>query len=145
MNLEIANIATDEKKRLNGFRVLGVFPFYLKYITTGTHIKLCGIKAMIQDLMKGREPKVSDFEDTDLQIKLIPLLNKYIITALLNGRFLSFFLKPILLRKIKNCGHYHIVNLYVTIYKLDEPAFFLTYWKLINQKDNTLLKEVEQS
>jgi hypothetical protein len=144
LKLEIADIATNEKKRLNGFKVLGIFPFYLKYITTGTHIRLCAIRSQIQDLMKDREPAINDFYDPALQTKLIPLINNYIITALTNNRFLGWFFRWALDRKIKRCGHYHILNLFITIQKLDEPAFFLSYWKLINQVDNTLLKEVKR-
>lgn len=144
MKLEIADIATNEKQQLQGFKVLGVFPFYLKYITTGTHIKLCKIKEQIQTLTS-EEPKMSDFYNSELQEPLVPLINEYILTALVNDRILSWFFRWVLLRKLKTCGHYHILNLYVTIHKLDDPGFFLGYWKLMNQKDNTLLKEVKPS
>lgn len=142
MQLELANIATDEKKRLQGFRVLGIFPFYLRFISTGTHITLCGIKTRIQSLTD--EPKISDFNDLELQTKLVPLLNDYIVTALVNKRKFGWFFRWVLMNKIKRCGHFHILNLYATIQKFNEPAFFLSYWKSINQKDNTLLKEAKQ-
>jgi hypothetical protein len=144
MKLEIADIATNEKQKLNGFRVLGVFPFHLKYITTGTHIKLCKIRTAIQSLTKGQDLKASDFYDPKLQESLLPLINDYIVTALINGRLLGWLFTPLLRSKVNKCGHIHILNLYVTIYKLDEPAFFLTYWKLMNQQDNTLLREAKQ-
>jgi hypothetical protein len=145
MKLEIADIATNEKKKLNGFRVLGIFPFHLKYISTGTHIQLCKLRAQIQLASKEQEPKANDFFDAELQAAVTPLVNKYVVTALLNGRMFGFLIKPFLQYKIKRCSHYHLLNLYVTIYKLDEPAFFLTYWKLMNQVDNTLLKEAKPS
>jgi len=98
------------------------------------------VKEKINKLVPG-EPKLSDFYDSLLQEKVMPLVNHYCVIALTNNRGFRWFFKLILKRKIKQCGHYHILNLYFTIHKLNEPAFFLTYWKLIKQKDNTLLKE----
>jgi len=140
MELQIADIITNEKQLLNGFKVLGIFPFHLKYITTGTHIKLCKIKHKIQQL-KPTEVDMSDFSNPELQEKLVPLVNEYCVTALVNGRPFSWLFRYLLNQKIKKCGHYHILNLFITIHKLNEPAFFLSYWTLIKQKDNTLLKE----
>lgn len=145
MKLDLADIATDEKKKLQGFKILGLFPFYLRYIKTGTHIQLCKLREQIQSLLDGREPSKSDFHDSRLQEKLVPCINTYIVTALVNNRSFSWLFTILLNRKLKTCGHYHILNLYMTILKLDQPAFFLSYWNLINQKDNTLLKEVEPS
>ena len=144
MKLEIADIATDEKKRLRGFKVLGVFPFYLRYIRTGTHIQLCKIKEQIK-LIAPDEPKISDFNDFKLQKKILPLVNTYCITALANNRAFTWFFKLLLKRKIATCGHFHILNLYLTIQKLNEPAFFFSYWKLIKMNENTLLKEEKPS
>jgi len=144
MRLELADLATNEKKRLQGFKVLGVFPFYLRYICTGTHIKLCRIREEINRLGFG-EPAISDFYDSKIQEKTAPLIKKYCVTALVNDRKGAWFFRWLLKRKIEVCGHYHLLNLYLTIHKLDEPAFFLSYWKLIRQQDNTLLKEEKRS
>jgi len=144
MKLEIADIATNERKKLQGFKVLGVFPFYLKYITTGTHVKLCKVKEQLTEFAT-EDIKVSDFYNSELQGKILPLINEYVATALVNGRPFGWFFKKVLVRKLKQCGHYHLLNLYVTIYKLDEPAFFLGYWKLITKVDNTLLKAEKHS
>lgn len=144
MKLEIADIITEKAQKLTGFKILGVFPFYLKYIRTVTHVQLCKIKEQITQVSK-EEPKISDFSDSKLQEQLVPLLNTYCVTALVNNRGFAWLFRFLLHRKLKQCGHYHILNLYVTIQKLNEPAFFLTYWRWINQKDNTLLKEVKPS
>lgn len=143
MKLELADISTNESHKLNGFKVFGIFPFYLKYIRTDTHIKLSKIKEQIREIQN--EPKESDFENSEIQEKAIPLINDYCVTGLLNNRLLSPFLRIFLKSKIKKCSHLHILNLYVTIQKLDNPAFFFSYWKLILQKDNTLLSEEKQS
>ncbi len=144
MKLELADLVTNEKSKLNGFKVLGVFPFYLRYIRADVHIRLCAIKEMMSVLKDG-EPESSDFYDSKLQSELIPLLNQYIVTALINKRFMGWFIKILLCRKVEGCGHTHLMNLYLTIRKLDDPAFFLIYWKLIKMPDSTLLKEVEPS
>ena len=144
MELEIADIATNERKKLNGFKILGVFPFYLRYITVATHIQLCKIKEQIQAISP-KELTVSDFENFELQKNITPLILEYCATALSNNRPFSFMYKFFIMQKLKKSGHYHILNLYYTIFKLNEPVFFLTYWKLINQKDHTLLKEAKQS
>ena len=143
MKIELADIATNEKKKLDGFKVLGVFPFYLRYILTGTHIQLCKIREQIQELST-TEPKSSDFYNFKLQSDIIPLINKYCVTALVNGRNFGWFFRLLLNRKIKKCGHSHILNLYMTIQKLDEPVFFLSYWNWITQKDSTLLRVEKQ-
>lgn len=140
MKLEIADILTNEKKKLEGFKVMGIFPFHLYYITTETHLKLCKIKEQIKSIKKD-SITIEDFSNYDLQSKVIPLINKYCVTGLINSRNFGWFFKLFLNRKIKKCSHYHILNLYLTIHKLNEPAFFLSYWTLVTQTDNTLLKE----
>lgn len=140
MKLEIADIATDERKKLKGFKVGGIFPFYLKYIRVGTHVKLCKIKEQINRIAPG-EAKISDFYDSQLQEKILPLILEYCCTALINDRAFAWMFRPILKMKLRTCGHYHIMNLYATIYKLNEPGFFFPYWKLIKTADNTLSKE----
>ncbi len=144
MKLEIADIATDEKKRLRGFKILGVFPFYLRYIKTGTHIQLCKIKELIHQISPD-EPNTADFNDSKLQEKINPLITTYCVTALANNRPFTWFYRILLRRKLKQCGHFHILNLYLTIHKLDNPGFFFGYWKLIKMKENTLLKEQKPS
>jgi len=139
--LEIADIVTNERKRLKGFRVLGVFPFYLKYITTGTHIKLCKIKKQLRLIKNNNPAMLDDFSDPELQDKIIPLINEYCAIALANSRFGHRLYEKLLIRKLQKCGHYHLWNLFLTIHKLDDPAFFLNYWTLILRIDNTLLKE----
>lgn len=144
MKLELADIATNEKKQLKGFKILWIFPFYLRYITTATHIRLCKIKEQINEVSPD-EPSIDDFSDSTLQSKVIPLINEYCVTALVNNRPFGFFFNWLLRSKVKKCGHAHILNLFLTIQKMNEPAFFLMYWKLIRKKENTLLKEAEQS
>lgn len=144
MKQDIANVVTKARLRLNGFKVLGAFPFHLSYITTNTHIKLCAIREQIR-LASPEQPKADDFYNAKLMAALKPLVEDYCVTALLNSRVLSFLMKPFLKYKISRCGHQHLWNVYMTVYKLNEPAFFLSYWNQMIQVDNTLLKEVTTS
>lgn len=142
MKEDLADITINEKHELKGFKVLGVFPFYLTYIRTDTHIQLSKLRSKIQEITK--EPKINDFYDPEIQQKALPLINEYILLALLNNRKLSWFFRFPLMQKIKSCSHKQLLGLYLTIQKMDEPAFFLAYWKLLNLKDNTILSEVKQ-
>ncbi len=141
MKEQLADIASNEAHKLNGFKVLGVFPFHLKYITVRTHVQLSKIRAQMQALKGGDEPINDDFHNPELQEQLVPLLVDYCTLGLLNNRRFSVLLRPFVKRKVAACAYSHILNLYVTIFKLNEPAFFLSCWKLITMKDDTLLKE----
>lgn len=142
--IELADIATNEKQLLKGFKVFGLFPFYLKYISVGTHIKLCKIRELINRIASD-EFSIKDFFNSELQEKITPLIIDYCLTALINDRPFAGVFKIILKKKLSKCGHFHLFNLFFTINKLNEPAFFLTYWKLIKQQESTLLKEEKQS
>jgi len=144
MKIDLANIATNEKRKLNGFKILGLFPFYVHYVTVATHIKLCKIQEQFHKI-KPDGMDVNDFYNSALQEKIEPYIYQYCITALVNERMFGWFYKFLLSRKIKKSGHLHILNLYLTIQQLNEPAFFLSYWKLLLRKENTLLKEEKQS
>jgi hypothetical protein len=145
MKEQLANIVLNEKHLLQGFKVGGVFPFYLKYIRTDTHIELCKIREQINAAAEGTAPTVADFYNPKLQEQVSPLILDYCKIALLNNRRFKTIIGWFLERKLKTCGQNHILNLYVTIQKLNEPAFFLAYWNLIRQNQSTLLKEDAQS
>ena len=142
MKRQLADITTNTAEKLTGFKVLGVFPFHLKYITTRTHIKLAKLRAQMQALYsEGEEPTLDDFYKPELQGKILPLMEGYCLTGLLNDRQFSWLLKPFLQRKLKRCAHQHLLSLFATIMQKNEPAFFLAYWKPLMTTDNTLLKE----
>jgi len=137
----LSDIATDTKEELKGFKVLGIFPFYLNYIRTKTQIKLCGIKDKIQKIQGNKEADINDFYNYELRLKTEPLLNDYITVALINSRLFGFILKPILKIKVKECSHRQKFLLYSKILELSDPSFFLGYWKNLMIKDHTILKE----
>lgn len=144
MKQQLADIVTNEKYRLNGFKVLGVFPFHLRYIRTDTHIQLCKIRDKMEKITD-EEPSLSHFYDVEVQEQMLPLMIDYCLTGLLNNRRGGIFLKWFLRKKIERCSHSHLFNIFIHIQKLNEPAFFLTYWKLLKQPTNTLLREEKQS
>ena len=140
MELDIADLATNEKHLLKGFKVVGIFPYHLAYITTKTHIRLSRIRAQIRALGV-KEPTIEDFYNAELQEKAEPLIEDYLLTGLVNSRSFGRIFRYLLRRKLKRCSHYHYLNLYAMIHKLDDPSFFLAYWKFLLIKDDTLIKE----
>ena len=143
MKKQIANIATDEKFRLEGLRILGVIPISVSYIQVSTHIKLCKIKEEIKKVKLSGS--LEDFYNPKIQEGLLPLVAEYCVTALCNEKRYSFLIKKLIRKKVMKNSHAGILNLMMTIQKLDEPAFFLTYCKMLMQADNTLLQEEKQS
>ena len=143
MQQELADITTNEATLLKGFKVLGVFPFYLKYIKVSTHIKLCKIKDQILK-QSPEKMEVQDFFSAGIQAKIMPLVLQYCLIGLLNDRAGKWLFYWFVKRRLNQCGHYHILNIFLMLQKLNEPAFFLTYWTLIKKMDNILLKEEKQ-
>lgn len=143
MRKQIADISLDESYRLKGFRILAVFPLSVSYIKVSTHIELCKIREQIKEVCGNGE--LADFYNPQIQAKSLPLVAYYCATAICNRRWYLLPLKGMIKRKIQNNSHAGILNLMMTIQKLDEPAFFLTYCKLLTQPDGTLLREGEQS
>lgn len=143
MRKQIADIAVGDSYRLKGFRILAVFPLTVSYIKVCTHIQLCRIREEIKEVCGGGELK--DFYDAEIQARTLPLIAEYCATAICNSRWYVKPLKGMIKRKIKSNSHAGILNLMMTIQKLDEPAFFLTYCKVLTQEDGTLLREDGQS
>lgn len=154
MKLELADIATNEKHVLKGFKVLGVFPFYLKYIRVDTQIQLSAIHSEINKITN-KEASLDDFNNLEIQSKFAPLFKKYCLTGLVNssnkdyGTIKEFIYKKLVLnklnKKIEQCGYKQLFSLYSTIRQLNEPAFFFTCWKDLRRKENTILSEEKQS
>ncbi len=144
MKSQLADIALDESRKLNGFRVGGILPFYLKYIKTRTHIRLCEIQERINEASDSKD-LLSDFYNPTVQAHILPLIEEYILVALLNNRTGKWLIRPFLRKKIERCGHKQLCNLYFTIQQLNEPAFFLAYYKHLKRTTGTILKEEEQS
>ena len=85
MKLELANISTNEKHKLKGFKTLGLFPFFLGYIRVDTQIQLSAIQNDIEKISK-KEASIEDFNNLEIQSKFVPLFKKYCLTALVNRR-----------------------------------------------------------
>lgn len=154
MKLELANIATNEKHKLKGFKTLGLFPFFLSYIRVDTQIQLSAIQNDIEKI-SNKEPSIDDFNNLEIQSKFVPLFKKYCLTALVNRRnenlkgvkkwiFDKFILSK-LISKIDECGYKQLFSLYSMIRQLNEPAFFLACWKDLKRKETVILSEEKQS
>lgn len=138
---KIASIANDDKELLNGFKIFGVFPFYLKHIRTGVQIEICSIRDEIQEIKGNREVSLNDFYNTDLMKNTKPLIDKLIAKALINKRVFGWFLYPFILKKVKECNFKQINGLYKKIVELSDATFFLGCYHHLTLKDHTILKE----
>lgn len=154
MKLELADIATNEKHKLKGFKTLGLFPFFLSYIRVDTQIQLAAIQNEIEKISE-KEASIDDFNNVEIQTKFAPLFKKYCLTGLINRRnedlkviykwlYNKFIYKKIE-SKINDCGHKQLFSLYSTIRQLNEPAFFLACWKDLKRKETVILSEEKQS
>lgn len=138
---KIAIIANNEGEQLYGFKILGVFPFYLKHIKNTTHIKICELRDEMQEIKGNNKASINDFYNTELMKKTLPLINKLITKALINKRLLGFILYPFIKRKVDECSNEQKKDLYKKILELSDASFFLSYYQDMITKDYTLLKE----
>lgn len=138
---KLADIANDKKELLNGFKVLGIFPFYLKHIRTSTQIEICRLRDKIQEIKSEGEVTLNDFYDTKIMTKTKPLIDKLITVALVNQRKFGWLLYPFVKAKVKECDHQQINSLYIMIVKLSDASFFLGYYHHMMTKDHMILKE----
>lgn len=154
MELQLADIATNEKHLLKGFKVLGVFPFYLNYIRVDTQIQLSKIQTQIEKVSE-KKASIDDFSNSEIQEKFVPLFKNFCLTGLINFKdrdrenrqeysrisewaFNKFVVKK-LTKKINECGYKQLYSLYAMIRKLNDPSFFLACWSDLKRKENTKL------
>jgi hypothetical protein len=145
MKEQLADIILNEKHELRGFKVGGLIPFFLTPIRVSTHIALCKTQTQIRAGIGNRDGKLEDFYNLDIMKKATPLILRYCEIGLLNNRPFSFVLQFLLRRKLRSCSHKQLFNLFMTIHKLNEPAFFLAYWTQLTKKEHTISKEEKQS
>lgn len=138
---KVANIFTDKKEKLIGFKIMGVFPFYLSFIRLPVHIELCLLQEKIQAL-KGDEVEASmnDFYDAELLKKITPLLYEYCTIGLINNRVIGFLLYPFIKRKVAQCSIRQVHGMYRKIKELSDPAFFFDIWMHLMKKNHIILK-----
>ena len=138
---KIAKIFNKDKELLNGFKILGIFPFYLKHISMPVQIKILALKDLLREIKGDSEVDVNDFYTTELMRKSMPIIFDIITTGLINGRKLGSLLYPFIRAKVKECSHEQIHGLYSKTTELSDPGFFLSYYQHMTKKDHTILKE----
>ena len=141
---KLGNIAVNNKSLLNGFKILGVFPFYLNYIRVDTNIDIALLKIKLRKIKGEETPTIDDFYDPILLQKIKPIIDELITVALINNRFLGFLLKPFVKLKVRQCSHRQIFLLYKKIVELSDGGFFLTYWIEMMKKSHVILKTGNQ-
>ena len=142
---KIATITKDKKELLSGFKVLGMFPFYVKYLRGETKIDLSLIQAKIRAANGGGDVYEDTLIDNAKLKYIIPLIEEYLTIGLINSRFLGKLFKFFIKQKVKSCSEEQKSGLYVMLYKLQDASFFLSYFRHLVQKEHTILKEVKAS
>ena len=138
--IKIAQIAKDKKEKLNGLKILGFIPFYVKYLRGSTIIEMCEIQAKIRAANGGSDVYNDTPINHDILKIVIPLIDEYITIGLLNNRLISCILKPFVKSKVRDCSEEQKTHLYMMLYKFRDPSFFLSYYPHLVKKDHTILK-----
>ena len=142
---KLSNIITQNKEQLHGVKILYFIPFFVKYITVRTHVKMCAIRAKMTALQGSKEVNINDFYNAEKQSVSSELIMNYCLIGLLNDRMFSFLYRPFLKRKLSKCTYKEIHGIYSKLLELSEPAFFLGIWTHSSKADHTLLKEEKHS
>lgn len=140
---KLGHIANNEAGKLEGFKVLGMFPFYLKHLRNDVMIDCLIIKDKIQDIKGSDETTMNDVFDSLFMKQIQPLVYEYVTIGLINKSIIGRIFKPFIKAKVKSCSNKQLHNLYAVIQKLSDYAFFLDILNHLNQKDHVILKEEE--
>lgn len=138
---KIAHISNDVVGKIEGFKVLGVIPFYLKYIRIPVMVELAIILDKIKELKGDSEVTIDDIFDSKLMSKTMPLMFEYVTVGLVNNTFLGKLFKPFIKRKVKECSAEQLRSLYIVIQNLSNYAFFFDMYKHMTIKTHVVLRE----
>ena len=139
---KMAAIALKKGEELEGFKILGIFPFYVKHLSMTTQIKICEIRDILQELRDSEgDVTLNDFYNTKQLKKALPYIHKLITKGLINSKWYNYFLYPFLLSKVKNCSNIDLKLLYEKLLEKADPSFFLSCYHHMTTKDHTVLKE----
>ena len=144
LDAELASLATKGEERIVGFKIGGLFPLSLRFIRVDVHIQLCAIKSQIHALTPEDVNPLEQFHNPEFQSKYVPLLLKYLEIGLLNGRYISWLIRPLLRHHLSRLSYYEILFKYFQIVQKDDPAYFFVVWTSLRRTDNTLSKAEEQ-
>ena len=120
---EVVNLIVDNDDELYGFKIFGIFKFYLNDLKVKTVAELCGIRQQIQETQK-KLTLVEDMLDASNMQNVIPLYIDYCLVGLLNNRKYLYILKPFLKKKLENLSWSNIYNIYAKLFEKTNIRFF---------------------
>lgn len=135
---DVSKFLLNEADELKGFKLL-FFKFYVKLLKVKTVIKLCQIRAKIDDITPD-DMLPDDAFNPELLAKLHPLYSQYITVGLLNDRPFSKIIYPFLYKKVADLNWQQIYGLNEKIQEKSSLGFFLILSRQMTMKTKEIIK-----
>ena len=136
---EVVNLIVDNFDELRGFKIFGLFPFYLNDLKVKVVVELCGIRQEIQKVQKELNIEEDMLDPINMK-KVIPLYVKYCLVGLLNDRKYLYPIKPFLRRKIENLSWSNIYNIYDKLFHKTNVGFFFLLSNQIRHQSREIIR-----
>ena len=136
---EVVNLITDNYDELRGFKIFGLFPFYLNDLKVKVVVELCGIRQEIQKVQKELNIEEDILDPINMK-KVIPLYVEYCLVGLLNDRKYLYPIKPFLKRKIENLSWSNIYNIYAKLFQKTNVGFFFLLSNQIAHQNREIIR-----
>lgn len=135
---DVSKFLLNEADELKGFKLF-FFKFYVKLLKVKTVIKLCQIRAKIDDITPD-DMLPDDAFNPELLAKLHPLYSQYITVGLLNDRPFSKIIYPFLYKKVADLNWQQIYGLNEKIQEKSSLGFFLILSRQMTMKTKEIIK-----
>ena len=136
---EVVNLIVDNFDELRGFKIFGLFPFYLNDLKVKVVAELCGIRQEIQKIQKELNTEEDILDPINMK-KVIPLYAEYCTIGLLNDRKYLYPIKPFLRRKIENLSWSNIYNIYDKLFHKTNVGFFFLLSNQIRHQNREIIR-----
>lgn len=136
---EVVNLITDNYDELTGFKIFGIFKFYLNDLKVKTVTELCGIRLEIQKVQKELNIEEDILDPINMK-KVIPLYVEYCLVGLINGRTYLYPIKYFLKRKIENLSWTNIYNIYAKLFQKTNVGFFFLLSNQIAHQNREIIR-----
>lgn len=120
---EVVNLIVDSNDELHGFKIFGLFKFYLNDLKVKVVAELCGIRQEIQNIQKDLKTDEDVLDPINMN-KVIPLYIDYCLIGLINDRKYLYPIKPFLRKKLENLSWLNIYNIYEKLFQKSNLYFF---------------------
>lgn len=135
---DVSKFLLNEADELKGFKLF-FFKFYVKLLKVKTVIKLCQIRAKIDDITPDKMLP-EEVYNPELLAKLHPLYSEYITVGLLNDRPFSKLIHPFLYKKVADLNWQQIYGLNEKIQEKSSLGFFFLLSLQMTAKTKEIIK-----